>query len=262
MLIEDDLVDSAIYTDISKTRTDIEFVAMTNSCKDAIEYVKLMVPEGIILDLQLIDGEGSGLQFLELLATIPLTIVPIVVVTTSNKSKTVSQRLDDLGADWYFSKLSKEYSHRLVIDTLVSLRTTINYKQRKPMTYEEYCASRNLIETPQDRNERILHRVDVELNVLGIRSRLAGRDYLRDAIFFLVTHPYERGSGIEIVAAKNKRAYSSTLKSMQTALNDTWKNGDPENLVKHFSSRISIKDNAPHATDFIHYYVKKISESI
>jgi len=266
LVVEDDAIEARVYADIAERRyEDVKLVAITNSSSTAIEHVKASLPEGIILDLQLISGEGSGLQFLETLVNdMTLPFLPLIVVTTSNNSKAVHLRLEQLGVDWFFYKTARDYSHELVISTLVSLRGTLALKQKSSRTPAEELEHirLSLLEAPANRADRIYQRVDIELNNVGIRSKLKGRQYLRDAIFFQITQPSERGSGIELVAVKTGLTYSSLVKSMQTAINDAWTNADPEMLIKNFTSRIAAKNGSPYVSDFIHYFADKISKSI
>ena len=266
LLIEDDIGDAMKYTEIAKRRTDIKFVGMTDSCEEGLKLVKSRLPEGVILDLQLVEGKGTGLQFMEFLNTEKdLTLVPLVAVTTSNKSKSVFKRLEDLGVDWYFSKVSQDYDENIVVDTLLSLRLTLDAKQKKSAVAAARGGSRmagELIESPDDRRARIYRRIEVELDLVGIRAKLKGRAYLRDAIYTQIHSDKDRGSGIEEVAAMHKLTYSSLVKTMQTAINDAWDNADPEELLTNFTARITAKNGVPYVSDFIHYYAEKISRSI
>ena len=264
LLLEDDMIESNKFTALARTRKDIEFVAMTNSAETGIEYLKHTLPEGVILDLQLVAGEGSGLRFMEILnEDMTLPIVPLVVVTTSNKSKSVNQRLEDLGVDWYFSKSSDEYCPELVIDTLLSLRSTLAAKQRTHVELEDLdlFVSRNRVEAPHERENRYLKRIDSELNVIGVRAKLKGRAYLREAILCVLMKK-TRTCAVEEVARRYKLTYSSTLKSMQVAIHDAWATNDPEIIVKCYTAPIRTSTGVPHVSDFVHYFATKIETCV
>ena len=47
------------------------------------------MPDAIILDIELNNGEGSGLQVLEQIKELDLDIKPVIVITTNISSKTV-----------------------------------------------------------------------------------------------------------------------------------------------------------------------------
>jgi len=266
LLIEDEIGDALRFADCASRRSDINFVGMTDSSEDGLNLVKSKLPEGIILDLQLVKGKGSGLQFLEMLNDAELTLRPLVVVTTSNQSDAISRLVGELGADFFFSKSQHGYNEDFVIDTLLSLRRVLRVKQKKPRAempaQNELRKSRELVESPDDRRKRIYNRIDVELDLVGIRAKLKGRTYLREAIYIQIHSKKERGSGIEEVATKFNHTYASINKTMQTAINDAWDHGDVEEILAHFTARIKAQNGVPHVSDFIHFYVDKIRNSI
>jgi DNA-binding response OmpR family regulator len=257
VLIEDDVGDCIKYKDCANRRTDIKFVGMTDSSEQGLKLVQSYLPEAVILDLQLAKGSGSGIQFLEMLNKTNLAFRPIIMVTSSNQSRIVNDRLEELGIDWYFCKKQRDYSEDFVFDTLLSLRKHLYSGKRGG---EIDC--REMIESPEERETRIYTRIDAELNLIGIRARYKGRVYLRDGIYFNVCTNSESGSAIEQVAVKHKHAYNSISSSMQTAINDAWNNSAPEELLEHYTARISAKTGVPTPSDFIHYYAAKIRNSI
>jgi ActR/RegA family two-component response regulator len=266
LLIEDEITDALKYTDCAKRRADIKFVGMTDSSEDGLRMVKNKLPEGVILDLQLVKGKGSGLQFLETLNETDLTLRPFVVVTTSNVSDAVYALAVELGADFFFGKTQQGFNEDLVVDTLISLRKVMNAKQKKkPMDIPiqgDLGKARDMVESPDDRRNRIYHRIDLELDLVGIRARLKGRLYLREALYVQIHSKKERGSGIEEVAAKYNFTYASIIKTMQTAIDDAWDSGDAEELRQHFTARITAKSGVPYVSDFIHFYSEKIRNRI
>ena len=53
ILLEDDINMSKLFEDSSNSRTDIQLVAKTNSSYEAIQLVEKLMPEAIIVDLEL-----------------------------------------------------------------------------------------------------------------------------------------------------------------------------------------------------------------
>lgn len=257
LLIEDDVAECLKFKDCSNRRADITFVGMTDSCEEGIKLVKSLLPEAVILDLQLVKGLGSGLKFLELINEEELTFQPIITVTTSNQSKLVCRRVEELGIDWFFCKTQKDYNEDFVIETLLSLRSALHVKQRC-----SFSGDRQTIESPEERNARIYKRIDAELDLIGVRPRLTGREYLREAIFLQITSAKEAGSVIEQVALKHRHAYGTISKVMQTAINNAWDNAAPGELQEHYTAHVSVKTGVPSASDFVHYYADKIRRSI
>ena len=124
LLIEDDIKECNIYKEINKARKDIKFVAMTGSDIEGLKYVKDYMPEGIILDLELNkgNGTGTGFNFLKELKQMKLTIMPKIVVTTNICSDSVYEFLHENGVEFIFYKKQNNYSQENVINTILLVR--------------------------------------------------------------------------------------------------------------------------------------------
>lgn len=125
LLIEDDEFEVKSFKDYMNNREDAQLVKFTNSSYEGIEYVKKYMPEGIILDLELHKGEGSGLKFLEEIEKIDLDFKPLIVVTTNVSSEIVYNHIHQLGVDFIFYKKQADYNPEIVINAMVSLRGTL-----------------------------------------------------------------------------------------------------------------------------------------
>ena len=90
-----------------------DFVTMgvTGSESEALKLVKAGLPDVVIVDLQLTDGEGDGLQLLQQIRDLQglIEISPYLLVLTNVKSERTWERLNDGLADISFSKNAKGY---------------------------------------------------------------------------------------------------------------------------------------------------------
>ena len=121
LLVEDDIQDCKIIKEYADTRDDVKLVKIANSSKEAIKDIKTYVPDAIILDIELNNGEGSGLQVLEQIKELDLDIKPVIVITTNISSKTVYAYAHSNGADLIFHKLKDDYSTELIIENILLL---------------------------------------------------------------------------------------------------------------------------------------------
>ena len=257
LLIEDDASECVKFKDCSNSRNDIHFVGMTDSSDEAMTLLKTRLPEGVILDLQLAKGEGSGLQFLTNLKEADLAFRPVIVVTTSNQSPLVYDHIEKLGVDWIFCKKQKNYNANFVVDTLIMLRDSLHTVQR-----DGTPGDRVSIESPEEYRIRVSKRISIELDLIGVRARYKGRDYLHESIFFQISSDKRDGSVVDQVATKHKLTYSTVSRVMQTAINNAWDNASIDELKTHYTARISDRTGVPSASDFIHYYADKIRKTI
>ena len=255
LLIEDDIEMCKVFEDYRSSRDDVFLVAKTNSSIEALELVKVNIPDAIIVDLELHDGYGTGLEFLVNLKSLKLSANPVIVVNTNIKSKNTYTIVHENFADFIFYKLQPNYSPKMVIDSLVLLRKN-----------NETISSNDLIENIiEDRNKRLSVAINSELDKIGINHKLKGRDYIFDAIFCLLSEENEELNDYTIfqyLSKKYKLLTSSIGRAIQTAINEAWRTSAIEDLRDNYTAKINIHTGVPTPTEFIYYYVKKIKEYI
>lgn len=257
LLIEDDELQCNAFKKYVDGIENACFVGITNSSNDALEYVKEYIPEGIILDIELHNGQGSGIEFLERVQKYITEFKPIIVVTTNSSSPILYNKLHDEGADLIFYKQQTDYSIKLVISELLSLRKSL-YKYNN-------LNNRNkdiMIETPADYEAKVSNKINVELDLIGISSHLKGRIYLYDAILFLIKTNDNNESPFNYLANKYKKSSSSISRVMQTAINYAWRTSAPEELEAYYTAKINYHTGVPSPTEFIYYYANKIKKLI
>ncbi len=257
VLIEDDVSACKAFMDCAKCRTDINFVGMTGRSDEGLEYVKTKLPEAVILDMELNWGEGSGLEFLEKFQKTDLSIRPIIVITTRNRSEIVQERLHEYGVEWVFSKKQQGYSPEMVINHLLMLR---------PYLYTAHGSNTTLqtLETPLELKNRILQRIESELNAFGISVRLKGRKLAEEAIYLLLSkNSKDTDTVFQDLSKTHKTHYNNIIRNIQTAINDAWSNHDDiEELLKVYTAPVRKDIGSPTPTEFIHFYAEKIRRSM
>lgn len=257
LLIEDDVSECLKFKNCTNKRTDITFVGMTGSSIEGLNCVKTRLPEGIILDLELNRGKGSGIQFLSDLKTTELALRPIVVVTTNSPSEIVYNHVHDNGAALVFYKRKSDYCPDMVLNHLLVLRKSLLVMNG------ELPDDLQTLESPEERRTRITQRVDTELHLIGISPKYKGRKHLYEAIGLLLSN--EKGapeSVINQIATAHKTSYSAIIRTMQTAINNAWESSAIDDLSLHYTARIDVRTGVPSPTEFIHYYADKIRRTM
>lgn len=258
LLIEDDVAECIKFKDCAIKRADVTFVGMTGSSIEGMNYVRTRLPEGIILDLELHRGKGSGLQFLKDLQEASIALRPLVIVTTNSPSSVVYNHVHDMGADLVYYKRQADYSPEMVINTMLALRTSLQTTQRGNLP-----GDLQTIESPEELRKRIMERIDTELNLIGIAVRYKGREYLQEAIYLLITKDKENSDAVLYqIANRRKNTYSSIIRAIQTAINRAWDSSSIDDLQMYYTARVDIKTGVPSPTNFIHYYADKIRKTM
>lgn len=257
LLIEDDELQCQILKEYVETRNDINIVGITNSSKDAIEIVKNTTPEGIILDIELHRGQGSGIEFIEEVKEQFKEFKPIIIVTTNSASDILYNKLHEEGVDLIFYKQQENYSIKSVISALISLRKTL-YK------YKDSSNNKLLMDTPAEIKNKISNKINNELDLIGISSHLKGREYIHDAILFLIEEDNKKNNDtvFNYLANMHRKSSSSISRVMQTAINYAWRTSAPEELEIHYNAKINYNTGVPSTTEFIYYYANKLKKII
>ncbi|MBP3502856.1 MAG: response regulator [Clostridia bacterium] len=254
LLIEDDKTECAMYKELIEGKDNIKLVAITNSSIEAIKYVNNYKPDGIILDLELNNGEGSGFDFIENIKKQKLEKYPKIVVTTNIYSDSVYNFLHKNKIDFIFYKNQVSYSRENVLNTLLLLNA-----YEKPNKMIDFK-----LDSEKNERDRLSDLINKELDLIGVGTHLKGRKYLYDAIYFIIQNDGndEKMTVIQYLVGKYKRSNSTISRAMQNAILHAWRISSIEDLSALYTARINYETGVPTPTEFIYYYSDKIKKSL
>ena len=255
VLLEDDVSACREFIECANSRTDIVFVGMTASSYEALEFVKNKLPEAVIVDLELSWGKGNGYHFLDEFQKLDLSIRPIVVVTTQNRSLDIQKQIHvEYAVDHIFSKFQEDYNVEMVINLLFKFRSFLSKRSggNNP--------GLQTLETPEEIQNRIKQRINAELDAFGINVKYKGREIAEEAIYLLLNKNKKDTETIfQELARKRGTHYNNIVRPLQTAINDAWDNTDDiDALMKHYTAPVRNETGGPSPTEFIFYYAGKI----
>ena len=251
LIIEDDVAACRELSLYIEKISDLKLVGVTKDSDKGIEMVKGMLPDVVILDIELHHGSGNGLLFLAKLNTLQLSMRPYVLITTNNSSNVTYESARRLGADFIMSKHKADYSAQYVIEFIRMIQHTL--LTRQPSTVENV--------TEEDLFEKNLplytRRVYRELDWVGISPKNIGYHYLADAILLLIKKN-SSGNLYRELAEKYKKSDASVERAMQNAINRAWRFSDIEELLTHYTAKIRSEKGVPTTLEFVYYYANKI----
>lgn len=251
LLVEDDTeACKEFVTHIDETE-NMTLIGVTNNADKALEYIKSYLPDVIILDLELHTGSGSGLNVLADMKNFPLCKTPYILITTNNTSPITYHSARELGADYIMSKHQENYSVKNVIDFLQILSPSI-LNRRKLVAPAD-----NILETPKYNQKRVLRRISLELDNVGINPKSVGYQYLIDAIEITMN---ERTQNIsKIIAERHNKTEVSVIRAMQNAIDRAWKTTNIDDLLRYYTATINSAKGVPTITEFICFYANKLN---
>ena len=252
LVVEDDLDECNRIIECSKQRKDIEIVAITDSDIDALKQVKSKNPEGIMLDLELNNSKSGNTDSFGLLEEIKkLKYNPIIIVTTHVNSSRTYDILHRKGVELILYKGHPGYSPNQAFNKFISLR-----KMSMPLI-------ENSIEDElKSEKDRISEIINNELDLVGITRNLKGRQYIHDAILFLIQNENTDESLIQYLSKIHKKSSSTITNGIQNAIIHGWRVSAIEDLEKYYTAKVNYQTGLPTPMELIYYYVSKIKKMI
>lgn len=248
LLIEDDVKDCNEIQTYAESLDDIDIAGVTGNATEALDLAKALLPDVVILDLELHQGGGNGLFFLLGLNQLNLPVRPYILITTNNMSNMTFETARQLGADFILAKYEQNYCAQYVLEFVRMLKGTLAKR--------DSVKDEDAEQTPAERERRCMHRIQRELDLIGISPKALGMQYLADAILMTIRNPEPNIS--HVLAQKYKKSDASVERAMQNAINQAWRNSDPDDLINHYTAKIRSDRGVPTLMEFISHYAAKI----
>lgn len=250
LLIEDDSSTCEHFTTCAKCMDDINLLGITNNSYRAIELVQNAYPDVVILDLELTQGKGNGLLFLQSLKKLDLPFKPYIVITTNNSSSATFEYARALGADFIMSKHQDDYSEEGVLQFLLMMKDIIqgNRSTNQPANLTT--------ETEEQYRGRMTRAIHLHLDTIGISPKVVGYQYLTEAILLAVDGTTSNIT--KILGERYHKTNSSVERAMQNAINKAWRSGDIDELIHNYTARINSDKGVPTLTEFVFYYANLV----
>ena len=249
LIIEDDAAACRELRQYIEKISDLKLAGITGDSDEGIDMVKSMLPDVVILDIELHHGHGNGILFLAKLNTIMLPMRPYILITTNNSSNVTYESARQLGADFIMSKHKPDYSAQYVIEFVRMMQHAILSRQPSDpeLLKEEDSFEKNL--------PAYTRRVYRELDWVGISPRNIGYRYLADAILLIMKDP--SANVYRELAEANKKSDASVERAMQNAINRAWRHSDIEELLAHYTAKVRSEKGVPTTLEFVYYYANK-----
>lgn len=252
LMIEDDIEDCMNLKKCIKQREDIELVGITDSDIEGLRIVKEKKPEGIILDIELNNsnnGNADGFEFLSKIKKLDCN--PIIIVVTHINSKRTYEILHKNGVELIIYKDQAKFSYNNVLNKFINFRNSLAEEITEPIEKE--------IEKTEANVSDCIYK---ELELIGVTPKMKGREYLHEAILYLLEHPNDDTSVIKHLVKQFKKAGNTITNGMQNAIIHAWRNTSIEDLERNYTAKINYNTGIPTPMEFIYYYVDKIKKQI
>lgn len=247
LIVEDDENDcKALVAEVNANADKLFLAGVTKSSNDALAFIRNHKPHALILDLELQEGSGDGMDLLDKLRSTILCPKPYIVVNTNNASKVTRDSAKKMGADYTFAKWQKGYSPKMVINQLLLVMPEIlGCEEEPPAPLTEGQLENKMRDFVQD-----------EFNKLGVSVKNAGYGYLVDAV--ILAAKGENQNWAKIIGEKFGKNENGVMHAMQYAINNTWTNSDINNLQKYYTAPLRKDKYVPTTYEFVFFYKQKL----
>ena len=176
---------------------------------------------------------------------------PIIIVTTHVNSPRTYNILHREGVDLILYKDHPNYSSDYVLNKFLNLRE-LAPKQTVETLKEELKENENKI------SECIYH----EMDLIGVTAKLKGRQYIHDAILYLIQNEDTDMNVIRHLTNVYKKSGNTITNGIQNAIIHAWRVSSIEDLMTYYTARVNYETGVPTPMEFIYYYVDKIKKML
>jgi len=251
LLIEDEKEHCMEYNDHIKTLEYHPELYIAHGEKDGLQKFRLFPMDVVILDLELQDGDGDGIMFLEKIRRLKAPENLFIIVITHNTSPRTKELVRKSGADFIFHKSKPDYSPQNVMAfARHQFLLSVNEKRE--------CLEPTEATTAEE-------EVRSKMDEIGMTDKLTGKKCIIAAIAE-ATKSNSSDINLEkdiypVVARKYSKKPASVAKAIENAIKDVWYTADPETLAEHYTIQLGPGRDAPTNKEFICYYANKIKNA-
>lgn len=249
LLIEDDVENCNALKEYIEPLDDVKLIGISNNVEAALSLTKEYMPDAVLLDLELHQGSGTGLDYLANVKKLENFKYPFILIITNNTSEVTLSYARKLGADFIMTKYNSDYSAKSVVEFLRSMKNIIqtpNYDSATPPPSASTAHHETLI----------LDRIHREFDLIGINTKVLGYDYLAEAVILYMQNPNVNLT--KTIGERRGKSAPSIERAMQNAICYAWRHTSPEELEAHYKAFIRSDRGMPTLMEFISYYARKV----
>ena len=239
---------------------EMEVVGMAKDGQEAVELIKNLNPDVVLLDVIMPHLDGLGV--LEIIGTLNLEKMPLVIMLSAVGQDKITQRAINLGAEYYVVKpfdislLIKRIKDIKINESVVGIKSGSFISREIKAQYVEISKNNS---TEEDNLEASVTNI---IHEVGVPAHIKGYQYLREAIIMVV-------NDIEVInqitkllypriASKYKTTPSRVERAIRHAIEVAWGRGEPQTVESIFGYTISAAKGKPTNSEFIAMIADKL----
>ncbi|SHI41687.1 sporulation transcription factor Spo0A [Propionispora hippei] len=233
---------AAIMQEFLTQQEDIELVGIAYNGEQILTIIQEAKPDVVILDIIMPHLDGIGV--LERVNTFSGKR-PKIIMLTAFGQESITQRVVELGADYY---VLKPFNMEVLASRIRQLASTITLQ--RPVVAQAIKA----------------RPVDVEvtniIREIGIPAHIKGYQYLRDAIMMIIGEIELLGAVTKVLYPMIAQKYSTTPSRVERAIRHAievaWSRGNMEMINRIFGYTIKLEKGKPTNSEFMAMIADKL----
>lgn len=223
-------------------QVDFQLVGIAYNGEQILSIIEEKNPDVVILDIIMPHLDGIGV--LERLNALSAKR-PKVIMLTAFGQESITQRVVELGADYY---ILKPFNMDVLASRIRQLATTIT--AQRPVVAQAIKA----------------RPVDVEvtniIREIGIPAHIKGYQYLRDAIMMIITEIDLLGAVTKVlypmIAEKYATTPSRVERAIRHAIEVAWSRGNMDMINRLFGYTVKLEKGKPTNSEFMAMIADKL----
>jgi two-component system response regulator (stage 0 sporulation protein A) len=224
-------------------QVDIELIGIAYNGEEIFTIIEEKKPDVVILDIIMPHLDGIGV--LERINSLNAKR-PKVIMLTAFGQESITQRVVELGADYY---ILKPFNMDVLASRIRQLATTISVQ--RPAVVAQAIKARP---------------VDVEvtniIREIGIPAHIKGYQYLRDAIMMIISEIELLGAVTKVLYPMIAEKYSTTPSRVERAIRHAievaWSRGNMEMINRLFGYTVKLEKGKPTNSEFMAMIADKL----
>ncbi|MDU2065564.1 MAG: sporulation transcription factor Spo0A [Sporomusaceae bacterium] len=233
---------AGIMEEFLQNQADIELVGVAYNGEEILKVIDEQSPDVVILDIIMPHLDGIGV--LEQLNSRGGKR-PKIIMLTAFGQEGITQRVVELGADYY---VLKPFNMDVLVSRIRQLATTLT--SQRPVVAQAIKA----------------RPIDVEvtniIREIGIPAHIKGYQYLRDAIMMIINEMELLGAVTKVLYPMIAEKYSTTPSRVERAIRHAievaWSRGNIDMINRLFGYTVKLEKGKPTNSEFMAMIADKL----
>ena len=241
MIADDNKEFCVLVQEYIEEQADMELVEVAYNGMEVLEKLDTALPDVLVLDIIMPHLDGLGV--LEKLVERPLDKRPKVIMLTAFGQESITQRVVDLGADYYILKPFN-------LDVLIN--------RIRQLARESYDSKRKAAVKAKSLDVEVTNII----HQIGVPAHIKGYLYLREAILMVIRDVDLLGAVTKelypLIADKYNTTPSRVERAIRHAIEVAWSRGNVDVVNSLFGYTIDVNRGKPTNSEFIAMIADKL----